>query len=90
MQRSLLFNALASMVILAVAYTMPGAIAEPVAKREDVARGVYFPISYDKKRSEEDAISYPMERSFVATTIKRAPRTMESHKTDKKGRDTWQ
>ncbi|KAG1793750.1 uncharacterized protein BJ212DRAFT_1490311 [Suillus subaureus] len=71
MQRSLLFNVLAFMVVLAVAYPMSGAITErsSVARREDEARGVYFPISYDnnKKRSEDDAILYPMllkERSY--------------------------
>ncbi|KIK42007.1 hypothetical protein CY34DRAFT_12639 [Suillus luteus UH-Slu-Lm8-n1] len=49
MQRSLLLNALASMVALAVAYPMSGEMMGPVAKREEEARGVYFPISYDEK-----------------------------------------
>ncbi|KAG1827228.1 uncharacterized protein BJ212DRAFT_39829 [Suillus subaureus] len=60
MQRSLLLNALVSMVALAVAYPMPGVITgSSVAKRKnEAASGVYFPISYDddKKRSEDEAL----------------------------------
>ncbi|KAG1820976.1 uncharacterized protein BJ212DRAFT_1336690 [Suillus subaureus] len=76
MQRSLLFNVLAFMVVLAVAYPMSGAITErsSVARHEDEARGVYFPISYDnnKKCSEDDVILYPMLLKERSSALERS------------------
>ncbi|KAG2031261.1 hypothetical protein BDR03DRAFT_973014 [Suillus americanus] len=61
MQRSLLLSALASMVVLAVAYPMSGAITErsSVLERcEDDA--ILYPMSLKERSSEDDAILYPM------------------------------
>ncbi|KAG1810539.1 uncharacterized protein BJ212DRAFT_1377350 [Suillus subaureus] len=63
MRRSLLLNALASMVVLAVAYPMSGVdTGSFVAKRDsdEVAVAAFWPITYygddDKKRTEDEAL----------------------------------
>ncbi|KAG1782561.1 hypothetical protein EV702DRAFT_1275094 [Suillus placidus] len=105
MQRSLLLNALASMVVLAVAYPIIIVINiqyhVAVAKREDEARGVYFPISYDddKKRCKTKLLG---STSRLATTTTRSAATEDealgvyfpiSYDDDKKrcnrGRGSW-